>query len=168
MNEPRIERRGLLASALVLGGAAWAGRARAADPDPTQPAALKVAPTSQAGASPRLTFHAVDTFYGATGAGLELQLSRFDAGEWKLMKSVKAVQGGRTAEPLLIGDDYRPGRYEVLMDVGSYFQRLGAQLPKAGLPVPRAAANHHPRRAGQRIHLPVLFSPWGYSFYRGS
>ena len=167
MNEPRIERRGLLASALVLGGAAWAGRARAADPDPAKPAALKVAPTSQAGVSPRLTFHAVDTFYGATGAGLELQLSRFEAGEWKLLKSVKAVQGGRTAEPLLIGDDYRPGRYEVLMDVGSYFQRLGAQLPKPAFlsQVPLRIIIHD---AGQRVHVPVLFSPWGYSFYRGS
>lgn len=168
MNRVQIERRGMLASALALGGSLIASRAAAADAPPTQaPAALTVAPTSQAGVSPRLTFHAVDTFHGATGAGLKLEVSRFEGGEWKLLKSVEAAAGGRTVEPLLVGESYRPGRYEVLMNVGEYFERLGAKLPQPAFlaKVPLRIVIHD---AAQRVHLPVLFSPWGYSFYRGS
>jgi 5-hydroxyisourate hydrolase len=176
MNKAQIERRGLLASALVLGGSALAGRAVAADAAtptgaagsaPAAPAALRVAPTSQAGASPRLTFHAVDTYHGATGPGLKLALSRYEDGGWKLLKRVEAAAGGRPAEPLLLGEAYQPGRYEVLMDVGEYFERLGAKLPQPAFltQVPLRIVIHD---ATQRVHLPVLFSPWGYSFYRGS
>lgn len=169
MNRTQIERRGVLTSALALGGSLIASRAAAADAPAQAPAprALSVAPTSQAGVSPRLTFHAVDTFHGATGPGLKLELSRFEDGAWKLLKSVDAVAGGRTAEPLLIGESYLPGRYEVLMDVGEYFERLGAKLPQPTFlsKVPLRIVIHD---AAQRVHLPVLFSPWGYSFYRGS
>ena len=173
MDKIVLERRGLLVSALAFGGTAWAGRVQAADAAPAQlaqaaqPAALTVAPTSQAGVSPRLTFHAVDTFHGASGAGLQIELSRFEGGDWKRIRSVATVAGGRTAEPLLVGDDYKPGRYEVLMNVGEYFARLGAQLPQPAFlsKVPLRIVIHD---AAQRVHLPVLFSPWGYSFYRGS
>ncbi|HOM13535.1 MAG TPA: hypothetical protein PLB41_09480, partial [Rubrivivax sp.] len=52
MNRISLERRGMLASTLAIGGSALAGRAAAADA-PTAaasaPAALTVAPTSQAG-----------------------------------------------------------------------------------------------------------------------
>jgi 5-hydroxyisourate hydrolase len=167
MNRTQIGRRGMLASALALGGSVIASRAAATDTPSQAPAALTVAPTSQAGVSPRLSFHAVDTFHGATGAGLKLELSRFERGAWKLLKSVEAAAGGRTAEPLLVGESYLPGRYEVLMNVGEYFERLGAKLPQPAFlaKVPLRIVIHD---AAQRVHLPVLFSPWGYSFYRGS
>ena len=106
-------------------------------------------------------------FSGATAAGLRLELSRFDNGAFKLIKSVEAVAGGRPAEPLLIGDAFLPGRYEVSMNVGDYFERLGSKLPQPAFlsKVPLRIVIHD---ASQRVHLPVLFSPWGYSFYRGS
>jgi len=167
MDELNIDRRGLLASALALGGSVVSSRAMAADPPPQAPAALSVAPTSQAGLSPRLTFHAVDIFHGASGAGLKLELSRFEEGNWKLLKAVETVAGGRPADPLLVGDAYVPGRYEVLMNVGEYFERLGAKLPQPAFfgKVPLRIVIQD---AGKRVHLPVLFSPWGFSFYRGS
>jgi 5-hydroxyisourate hydrolase len=165
MDQRQTERRAMLAATLALGGAVVAPRARAADAP--SPSGLAVAPTSQAGVSPRLTFHAVDTFHGASGAGLKLQVSRFEEGAWRPLKSVETVAGGRTAEPLLVGDAYVAGRYEVLMNVGEYFERLGARLPSPAFlgQVPLRIVIHDPR---QRVHLPVLFSPWGYSFYRGS
>lgn len=169
MHDPSTQRRGFLAAGLALGGASLvSGNATAADAAAAStPAALTAAPTSQAGASPRLTFHAVDIFSGATGPGLRLALSRFEGGSFKLLKTVEAVAGGRSAEPLLIGEAFQPGRYEVLMDVGEYFARLGTRLPQPAFlsQVPLRIVIHN---AAQRVHLPVLFSPWGYSFYRGS
>ena len=164
MQDPTSLRRGFLAAGLAMGGAALAPRlAAAAD----APAALTAAPTSQAGVSPRLTFHAVDIFSGATGAGLKLELSRFEGGAYRLIKTVEAVAGGRPAEPLLTGEAYTAGRYEVLMNIGEYFERLGTRLPQPAFlsKVPLRIVIHN---ASQRVHLPVLFSPWGYSFYRGS
>ena len=162
-------RRGFLAAGLAAGGAAIAPRiAGAADtPAPTAPAALTAAPTSQAGVSPRLTFHAVDIFNGATAAGLKLELSRFEGGEFRLIKSVEAVAGGRPAEPLLTGELFLPGRYEVLMNVGDYFERLGSKLPQPAF-LSKVPLRFVIRDTSQRVHLPVLFSPWGYSMYRGS
>jgi 5-hydroxyisourate hydrolase len=157
-------RREFLRAGLALGGAALAPcAATGAD----APAALTSAPTSQAGVAPRLTFHAVDVYHGATGAGLELELSRFDGERWQRLKTVHTNAGGRTDEPLLAGDAYRAGRYEVLMHVDAYFARLGVRLPRPSFlsAVPLRFVIHDP---GQRVHLPVLFSPWGYSYYRGS
>lgn len=166
-HEP-IPRRGFLAAGLALGGAAMVSRvAAAADTPASPPSALRTAPASQAGASPRLTFHAIDIFHGATGPGLELELSRFERNEWRRLKSVEAVAGGRTAEPLLLGEDYVPGRYEVLIDVGEYFARLGTKLPQPAF-LAKVPLRIVIRDASQRVHLPVLFSPWSYSFYRGS
>ena len=164
-------RRDFLVTGLAAGGAAIAARAAgAADapaPAPAAAAPLAVAPSSQAGASPRLTFHAVDMFHGATAAGLKLELSRFERGEFRPIKTVETVAGGRTAEPLLVGETYAAGRYEVLMDVGEYFERLGARLPQPAF-LTRVPLRIVVQDAAERVHLPVLFSPWGYSFYRGS
>lgn len=166
MTHTSTQRRGFLAAGLAMGGAAMAPRVAPAADAPA-PTALTVAPSSQQGASPRLTFHAVDIFSGATGAGLKLELSRFEDGAFKLIKAVEAVAGGRTAEPLLVGEAFVPGRYEVLMDVGAYFEGIGSRLPRPAFlaKVPLRIVIHD---ASQRAHLPVLFSPWGYSFYRGS
>lgn len=169
MQDHSFPRRGFLAAGLAMGGVAMVPRIGGAADSVASgaPAALTIAPASQAGVSPRLTFHAVDIFSGATGAGLKLELSRFEDGAFRLLKTVEAAAGGRPAEPLLTGDAYIAGRYEVLMNVGDYFERLGARLPQPAFlsRVPLRIVIHD---ASQRVHLPVLFSPWGYSFYRGS
>jgi 5-hydroxyisourate hydrolase len=169
MTDTPLTRRSFLPATLALGGLGLqiAG-ARAADaPAPTAPAGLTVAPTSMSGVSPRLTAHAIDSFHGVTGPGLKYELSRFEAGAWKPLKTALSTQGGRPAEPLLIGDEYRAGRYEILLHLDDYFAMMGAKLPQPGFlsKVPlRFAIND----ASQRVHVAALFSPWGYSYYRGS
>ena len=163
-----LARRGLLRAGLLMGGAVLAPRlAAAADTPAAAPAGLTAAPTSMAGVSPRLTVHAIDTFHGATGAGLKLDLSRFDGERWQLLKTVQANAGGRPADPLLVGDAYRAGRYEVLLHLDEYFAQMGVKLPQpsflSSVPLRFVVAD-----ASQRVHLAALFSPWGYSYYRGS
>ena len=163
-----MPRRGVLRAGLLMGGAALApGFAAAADAPAAATTGLSVAPASQSGVSPRLTVHAIDSFHGATGAGLKLELSRFDGERWQLLKTVRANAGGRPAEPLLIGDAYRSGRYEVLLHLDEYFAQMGAKLPQPSflMKVPLRFAIHD---ASRRVHLAALFSPWGYSYYRGS
>jgi 5-hydroxyisourate hydrolase len=185
-----LPRRGVLRAGLLIGGSGLATRlataAEGADgvnkapagaaantaptPSPSAPSApagLTAAPTSMAGVSPRLTVHAIDTYHGATGPGLKIDLSRFEGGRWQLIKTVEANAGGRPADPLLADGSYRKGRYEVLLHLDDYFAKMGAKLPQpsflAKVPL-RFVVNDE----NQRVHLAALFSPWAYSYYRGS
>jgi 5-hydroxyisourate hydrolase len=120
-----------------------------------------------AGTSPRLTVHAIDTYHGATGAGLRMDLARFDDGQWVPVKTVRANAGGRPADPLLLGDSYRVGRYEVLLHLDEYFEQMGVKLPQPSF-LSKVPLRFMVQDAGQRVHLAALFSPWAYSYYRGS
>lgn len=117
----------------------------------------------------RLTLHAIDTFYGATGAGLRIDVGVRDgvSDQYRLIKTVETIAAGRTAAPVLIGDEFRTGRYEFLLHLDDYFATRGAQLPTPSflkkVPIRFAIAD-----ANQNYHVPILFSPWGYSYYRGS
>lgn len=163
-----LARRGVLRGGLLIGSAALLPRrTAAADAPASVPAGLTAAPASMAGVSPRLTVHAIDTFHGATGAGLPMDLSRFDGERWQLIKSVRSNVGGRPAEPLLIGDTYRIGRYELLLHLDEYFAQMGAKLPQPSF-LSKVPMRFVVQDATQRVHLAALFSPWGYSYYRGS
>lgn len=163
-----LPRRGVLRAGLLMSGAALAPRlASAVDAPASAPSGLTVAPASMAGVSPRLTVHAIDTYHGATGAGLRMDLSRFDGERWQMVRTVRANAGGRPAEPLLINEAYRAGRYEVLLHLDEYFAQMGAKLPQPSF-LSKVPMRFVVQDATQRVHLAALFSPWGYSYYRGS
>ena len=168
MIDQPLTRRSFLPASLVLGGLGLQlTRATAADATASAPGGLTAAPTSMSGVSPRLTVHAIDSFHGVTGAGLKFDLSRFEGERWVSIKTVLALAGGRPADPLLLGDAYRTGRYEILLHLDDYFAAMGAKLPQppflSKVPLRFVIAD-----ASQRVHVAALFSPWGYSYYRGS
>lgn len=72
---------------------------------------------------------------------------------------------GRVDGPLLDGDDFAPGEYELVFNVGAYFSKQG--LEEASflelVPVRFLIAD-----AEAHYHVPLLVSPFGYSTYRGS
>ena len=117
----------------------------------------------------RLTLHAIDTFFGVTGAWLQIDLNVRDgeSDQYRLVKTVYTVAGGRTAAPVLIGEEFKTGRYELVLHLDDYFLQRGAQLPRPNFlgKVPLRFTVYDPN---QNFHVPVLFSPWGYSYYRGS
>ncbi|MCJ2119502.1 hydroxyisourate hydrolase [Methylobacterium sp. J-001] len=174
MDPLALTRRSL--AGLGLGGAAAAAasaggtRAQAGSsgsiPD-GRPGALAVAPTSQDGLGPRLTLHAIDNAHGTPGAALVCDLSIREGDVYRPIKTVITQANGRPAEPLLIDDALKPGRYEVLLHVATYFAALGVTLPSPNF-LDRVPIRFQIRDARQRYHLPVLFTPWGYSYYRGS
>ena len=160
------DRRRVLAAGAAVVAAPALARAQSSQPGP-QPGALTVAPVSQTGLSPRLTMHAIDTFHGLPGAGMTCDLAVLDGDRYRPLKTVVTAQNGRTDEPLLVDDALKAGRYELVLHVEDYFRARGAQLPTPNflktVPIRFVIAD-----LGQRYHLPVLFSPWGYSYYRGS
>ena len=160
-----LTRRGAIQAGIVAGAAAASSLARAQTAG--QPGALTTAPVSQSGLSPRLTMHAIDTFHGTPGAGMRCDLSVRDGDTYRLIKTVTTAETGRTAEPLLVDDALKAGRYELLLHFEEYFQKWKAQLPTPNflktVPVRFVIGD-----VSQRYHLPILFTPWGYSYYRGS
>lgn len=116
---------------------------------------------------PRLTLHAIDTYFGQTRAGMQIDLSILEGDNYRLIKTVKTVERGRTKAPLLVGDELKVGRYELLMHFDDYFSMLDVDLPEPAflrkVPIRFGVAD-----ASQRYHVPILFSPWSYSYYRGS
>jgi 5-hydroxyisourate hydrolase len=108
----------------------------------------------------KLTTHVLDTASGRPGAGIEVDLSSLVGQQWRVLKTVRTNADGRTDAPLLEGDAFRPGAYELLFHVGSYFKAQGfLDLVPVRFVVTEAGAHYH---------VPLLCSPWGYTTYRGS
>jgi 5-hydroxyisourate hydrolase len=166
MDEHSFTRRTVMRAG-VIGSAAAAAPFALAQTSPPQPGALTTAPTSQSGLSPRLTMHAIDTYHGTPGAGMKCNLSILEGDKYRLIKSITTVENGRTAEPLLVDEALKAGRYEILMYFEEYFQKWKAQLPNPNF-LKTVPVRFVIQDTKQRYHLQVLFTPWGYSYYRGS
>src|SRR5215469_250758 len=142
----------------------------------------------------KLSTHVLDTAKGRPAAGLKIQLWRIEAKERRLLKEAVTNQDGRTETPLLSGEELKPGLYELLFQVGPYFQSLSRHSPaaagKADLSRRSEAKaegteNTFLESAGdtflddvpvrfrilnpeENYHVPLLVSPWSYTTYRGS
>ncbi len=115
----------------------------------------------------RLTTHVLDTALGVPGAGINVSVFRVTGTERQLLHSVVTNQNGRCDEPLLEGDAFVAGVYELVFSLTEYFAATGQTLPNPPfvgdvvLRVGIAEGNQH-------YHVPLLVSPWSYSTYRGS
>ncbi|WP_421695859.1 hydroxyisourate hydrolase [Aestuariivirga sp.] len=113
----------------------------------------------------RLTTHVLDTASGRPAAGLRIEL--FRAGEAAVLKTILTNTDGRADGPLLEGDAFRPGQYELLFHAGDYLRANGAALPEPAfldvIPIRFGIAD-----AAAHYHVPLLLSPYSYSTYRGS
>lgn len=113
----------------------------------------------------KLTTHMLDIAAGKPGSGVPIDLYRITAGR-HLVTSATTNTDGRTDAPLLAGDAFMPGTYELQFSVGEYFKRTGASdaehafLDDVVIRVNLTADEHY--------HIPLLVSPWSYSTYRGS
>jgi 5-hydroxyisourate hydrolase len=116
----------------------------------------------------KLSTHALDIHRGKPAADLLVLLFRIDTkGQREAVKSALTNADGRTEAPLLGADEMRAGTYELVFAIGDYFTRAGVALPCPAfldeVPVRFSIAD-----ADAAYHVPLLFSPWAYSTYRGS
>lgn len=112
----------------------------------------------------QLTTHVLDTAHGRPGAGISVKLFSLENGRHLVATSV-TNDDGRTDQPLLEGETYRPGSYELEFAVGSYF--AGAALADDP-PFLDDVVIRFSLANDQHYHVPLLVSPWSYSTYRGS
>ncbi len=116
----------------------------------------------------RLTTHVLDTAHGRPAAGLRLCLYRIGSmGVRTLVVEAVTNADGRTDAPLMAGDAFRTGHYELVFQAGAYFADAGAALADPPfldeVPIRFGIAD-----AEGHYHVPLLVSPWSYSTYRGS
>ena len=113
----------------------------------------------------RLTTHVLDTTLGKPAGGVVVELFRIGVTAERLASGV-TNDDGRVDAPLLEGDAFSPGIYELRFHAGDYLRQMAAMPDPAFLDIVPirfgvASANEH-------YHVPLLLSPYGYSTYRGS
>jgi len=115
----------------------------------------------------RLTTHLLDAAHGCPGSGIKVELYRVEAQGLELVATRETNADGRCDSPLLEGEAYRSGVYQLQFSAGDYYRRRGAALAEPAfldVVVLRFGID-----AGQdHYHVPLLISPYSYSTYRGS
>jgi 5-hydroxyisourate hydrolase len=108
----------------------------------------------------RLTTHVLDTARGRPGAGIAVELYRLEGEAGMLLATTTTNRDGRTDAPLLEGEKFRTGTYQLVFHVGAYFKSEGF--------LDRVPIRFRIADAGAHYHVPLLCSPWSYTTYRGS
>jgi 5-hydroxyisourate hydrolase len=110
----------------------------------------------------KLTTHVLDTSLGRPAVGIRIEVWRGEK-----LKTVTTNADGRADAPLLEGDAFKAGEYELRFKAGDYLRALGLKLKEPlfldVIPIRFGIAD-----ATQHFHVPLLLSPFGYSTYRGS
>lgn len=112
-----------------------------------------------------ITTHILDLSSGRPAAGVRVTLSRVPTGasaERIVVGSGVTDQDGRLRTLVAPGTTPDAGVYELTFETEPYFSaREVASF------YPRVTVSFHVR-AGEKYHVPLLVSPFGYSTYRGS
>jgi 5-hydroxyisourate hydrolase len=113
----------------------------------------------------QLTTHVLDTAQGKPGNGIAVELYALHPEE-RLVKRLLTNANGRTDEPLLEGNAFVAGPWELRFHVADYFSAAG--FPQASPPFLDTINIRFAMAADEHYHVPLLVSPWSYSTYRGS
>ncbi len=114
---------------------------------------------------PRLTTHVLDSMHGKPAAGMRFDLLMLHGDHSHHIVSAHTNDDGRAEKPLLEGDNFHLGAYELIFHVGAYYERIGVRIetPFLDLVPIRFTMSEQ-----SHYHVPLLVSPFGYSTYRGS
>jgi len=109
-----------------------------------------------------ISVHAVDVANGRPALGLRVSIWRV-APDRTLLAEGQLGADGTLQAPVVKGDGVTAGEYEVLFHVGEFF---GAnEQTKFLTTVPFRFAID---KIEEHFHLPLKFTPWGYSLFRGA
>jgi len=113
-----------------------------------------------------LTTHVLDTANGRPAAGVRIELFRVN-GDDQPLAIAQTNADGRCDAPLLDGDDFRPGQYELVFHAGDYFAGLDGAAPAVRF-LDQVVIRFGVADTNEHYHVPLLISPYAYSTYRGS
>ena len=112
----------------------------------------------------KLTTHLLDTSMGTPAKEVEIKLYKRNDSSLKLINSAKTNEDGRCNEPLLSGNLFEEGCYEIEFNIGHYYATKDIDCPFLKDVVIRFYISN----SDENYHVPLLISPFSYSTYRGS
>lgn len=115
----------------------------------------------------RLTTHVLDAAHGSPGRDIAVELYRVEAGGLELVARALTNDDGRCDAPLLQGDDYRSGVYQLHFHAGDYYRARGVVMAEPAF-LDVVVLRFGIDQAQEHYHVPLLISPYSYSTYRGS
>jgi 5-hydroxyisourate hydrolase len=114
--------------------------------------------------SAELTTHVLDTGREGPAPGVEVTLQQLDDGDAETIAQGTTNHDGRLDEPLLTAEAMETGTYQLLFDVGGYYESVDDESSfLETVPVRFVIAD-----PDEHYHVPLLLSPGGYTTYRGS
>ncbi len=118
----------------------------------------------------KLSTHVLDTTRGKPGHGISVALYQLSGEQRSLVKRVVTNSDGRCDEPLLEGEHFRPGVYELVFSVGPYFAAFEVGDTQTADPrfLDDVVIRFGVASADEHYHVPLLITPYSYSTYRGS
>lgn len=115
----------------------------------------------------RLTTHVLDTTSGRPAAGVRIILRHCEAPEGTILVDTITNDDGRCDAPLLEGDAFCVGQYQLIFHAGDYFRANGISLSEPAF-LDVVPINFGISDPAAHYHVPLLISPYAYSTYRGS
>ncbi|TCT05769.1 hydroxyisourate hydrolase [Paralcaligenes ureilyticus] len=115
----------------------------------------------------KISTHVLDTMHGVPAQGVRIDLYRINGADRKLLKQAVSGSNGRCDEPLLQGDAMLQGVYELIFHAGDYFAAKGVPVPEPRF-VDQIALRFGVAKPAQTYHVPLMFTPWSWSTYRGN
>ncbi len=112
-----------------------------------------------------LTTHILDTALGCPAANVAVALYRVDK-DRQLLKQSTTNHDGRLDSPVLEGEAFVPGTYELVFQIGAYF--ANSKIALSSPPFLDDVVLRFNIASDEHYHVPLLVSPWSYSTYRGS
>ena len=115
-----------------------------------------------------LTTHVLDTALGIPAKGIMIDVFRIQDEIREYLRTVRTNADGRVdGGPILSGETFRKGTYEMVFHTGAYLKFTGQKLPEVLfldiIPIRFGVSDPN-----LHYHVPLLFSPFSYSTYRGS
>ncbi|MDB5773945.1 MAG: putative transthyretin-like protein [Herbaspirillum sp.] len=115
----------------------------------------------------KLTTHVLDNSRGVPAAGILIRLFEVVDNSRRHILTTKTNDDGRCDAPLLSGDNFKAGVYELDFHVGDYFSAQGVSVPQPAF-VDVVTLRFGIAEPARSYHVPLLVTPWAYSTYRGS
>ena len=113
----------------------------------------------------KLTTHCLDTFSGKPAGGIKVDVYIISSKREKINSTI-LNSNGRSDKPLVEGSSFKEGQYELVFFVGDYFKKI-TDLPQTPF-LNEVIVRFGITNPKEHYHVPLLFSPWSYSTYRGS
>ena len=114
----------------------------------------------------KLTTHVLNTGTGMPASDMKIELYNIKNGKKKFINSLFTNKDGRLESSLLIGSNFELGDYEIIFYVGDYQNKIDDVKIQnrflSTIPIQFSITDD------SHYHIPLLYSQFGYSTYRGS